>query len=208
MKNSSAEPETSESQHTQVETTPSLSPNSSRDSADPGTTDSVTSLYEKHFKKLVGDLTAAFGPGPPEPEDIAQRAFEKFLRQGSAISRIRHIQRYLWRTAHNLLVSDLRSRAAAERRDYTYSTVFLRDEHYLLTPERVFESEEAVSVALATLQKMPSRRRTAFELVRLEGLSHAEAARQMGISRGAVTQYVAKATNAIYVALADAQGDQ
>ena len=36
-------------------------------------------IYAAHFAPLVSWLHHAFGAGPPEPEDVAQRAFAKLL---------------------------------------------------------------------------------------------------------------------------------
>lgn len=156
------------------------------------------------FARFVRDLRAAFGSGPPDPEDVAQSAFEKMLSH-RRLSDIRDLEGYLWRVAQNVIVSERRSRHAAEARDRAYSDSFFAGDGYLLTPERVLASREQLDVASEALAKMPDQRRRAFELVRIEGLSHGAAASKLGISRPAVTKHVTRATTDLYSALVDAQ---
>ncbi|MEM6575020.1 MAG: sigma-70 family RNA polymerase sigma factor [Pseudomonadota bacterium] len=153
------------------------------------------------FYRFVRDLRAAFGNGPPEPEDIAQGAIEKLLAQNST-DHVRDPQGYLWRVAQNLIVSELRSRHAATARESNYSALFSATDGYLLSPERVLASEGQLAVALQTLEAMPETRRRAFELVRVDGLSHREAAKRLGVSRPAVSKQVARAVADLYAALA------
>ena len=70
-----------------------------------------------------------------------------------------------------------------------------------MEPERVVLAEEQIAVALGVLESMPKQRRRVFVLVRIEGLTHAQAARRLGISRPAVSKHVALAAAELYAAL-------
>ncbi|MEO1079689.1 MAG: sigma-70 family RNA polymerase sigma factor [Pseudomonadota bacterium] len=166
----------------------------------------VEPIYRRVFVRFVRDLRAAFGNGPPDPEDVAQTAFEKVLSHRSP-TEIRDLEGYLWRIAQNYIVSELRSQNSAAARELAYADSFIGRDGYLLTPERVLASRDQLTLALKTLGAMPDHRRRAFELVRLEGMSHSEAASLLGVSRPAVTKHVTRATADLYSALADAQGN-
>src|SRR5687768_9311657 len=67
----------------------------------------VAALYAEHWAELCAYLRRTFGPGPPEPEDVAQATFIRFaqLERHDAIENPRA---FLQRMAHNIAVSELR----------------------------------------------------------------------------------------------------
>ncbi|MEM7409108.1 MAG: sigma-70 family RNA polymerase sigma factor [Myxococcota bacterium] len=158
----------------------------------------VGQLYVEHFERLVASLYAAFGAGPPEPEDVAQRAFAKLI--GHRPTReVDNPAAFLWRTASNIAISDKRAQQVRHR--YARDSRSMQNEGVVLTPERVLESKERLDVVLATLRKMPEQRRRVFLLNRVEGLSYSEVSKRIGIGRTAVTKHVARATADIDAAL-------
>ncbi|WP_417466152.1 RNA polymerase sigma factor [Kordiimonas sp.] len=162
----------------------------------------ITGFYKDNFQTFVTELRASFSSSPSEAEDVAQRAFEKLIHHSPRAGRIENIRAYLWRIARNIMISDYRKQKASLTRDHDFTEAVSSQEGDLLTPERVLEAKEQMQLAWSILEAMPDQRRRAFSLVRLEGLSHAEAAARLGISRPAVTKHVAKATSALYGALA------
>jgi RNA polymerase sigma factor (sigma-70 family) len=63
-------------------------------------------------------------------------------------------------------------------------------------PEAVLASNQSVEALLATIELLPLRCREAFMLHKFDGLSHAEVAQRMGISRKMVEQHMALALQA------------
>ncbi|MEM6707571.1 MAG: sigma-70 family RNA polymerase sigma factor [Pseudomonadota bacterium] len=165
--------------------------------------DVVVKFYRESFHRFVADLRAKFGSGPPDPEDVAQQAFEKLLNHSEAQEPIRSVKAYLWMMCRNIIVSELRAQKAAKVRDFEYAEQQFDLQGSVLSPERVLASREQLLIAEEALAKMPNRRRQAFTLVRLHGLTPAEAARELGISRTATSKHVAKATQEILSALLD-----
>lgn len=158
---------------------------------------SIDSLYSDHFLALVAYLRASFGAGPPEPEDVAQRAFGQLAAKGD-LSGIHNLKAFLWRTAWNIALSDKRAAQVRSKRKTEIEILFSAADGYTLTPERVLEGKEQVSLAVEVLRHMPEQRRRAFILTRIEGLSHAETSKRLGISRPAVSKHVARATADLY----------
>ena len=169
------------------------------------TTAILDRLYADHFGRLVSSLHAAFGAGPPEPEDVAQRAFTKLAARGE-FDEIKNLKAFLWRTAHNIAISEKRSQGVHTKYVAETDTLFSPLEGDILTPERVLESRERLSLILDALRKMPERRRRAFVLNRIEGLNYTQVSKRIGIGRTAVTKHVARATADIDAALS-AQSD-
>ncbi|MEM6485297.1 MAG: sigma-70 family RNA polymerase sigma factor [Pseudomonadota bacterium] len=165
--------------------------------------DVVVEFYRDHFHRFVADLRAKFGSGPPDPEDVAQQAFEKLLNHSSGDDPIRSVKAYLWMVCRNIIISDLRSQKTAKQRDIAYFEQKSDQEGFVLSPERVLASREQLSIVQFQLRKMPDRRRKSFLLMRVHGLSQTEVARELGISRTAVSKHVAKATQEILSVLFD-----
>ena len=161
----------------------------------------VVQFYRDNVHRFVAELRSTFGSGPPDPEDVAQQAFEKLLRHDYPSKPIRNVKAYIWLVARNIIVSDLRKQKTARQRDHDFSAHHFDDRGYLLSPERVLESREQFKRAESKLAAMPPQRRKAFMLVRFENMTQLEAARRLGISRPAVTKHIAKATKELLEAL-------
>ena len=161
-------------------------------------------IYREHFLKLVHRLRAWFGNGPPEPEDVAQRAFEQIANVDTLAS-ITNIEAFLWRVAKNVRISELRSTIASQARSAEYSALFFANDGYHFATERVFLAKEDVKTAMKVIEAMPETRRRAFVLVRLQGLSHQEAAVQLGISRPAISKHIARASLDLHNAVSEVQ---
>ena len=160
----------------------------------------IDQLYTDCFEQLVAYLRARFGPGPPEPEDVAQRAFGK-LSDIKNLFEIVNKKAYLWRIACNIAISEKRTSKIRVKNNIETKTLFSYAEGYGPTPEQVLETKEQMALALSALRKMPGQRRRAFILTRIEGLTHSEASKRLGISRPAVSKHVARATADLYAVL-------
>ena len=143
-------------------------------------------LYARHWGELCHYIKKHFGPGPPDPEDVAQDAFMKFaaIDDRDAIDNPRA---YLFRTAHNVLVDE--HRRLALRRAFPSDTEAppVSDDR---TPERVLVGQERLEILTRSLRAMPAARRRSFLLNRLQGLSCAAIARMTGYSESAVKKHI------------------
>ncbi|MEM7704874.1 MAG: sigma factor-like helix-turn-helix DNA-binding protein [Pseudomonadota bacterium] len=161
-------------------------------------------LYERYFSKLVGGLRATYGAGPPDPEDVAQAAFERLSRR-NALDDIRDPEGFLWIAARNVLLTEKRKLAVrSDHRDEVIRRYFSEGCDNF-EPERVFSSKQQLSLVMRTLKAMPERRRKIFILNRVHGLTPAAAGEQCGVSRSSAVRHIAVATTALAAALA-AQG--
>ena len=162
----------------------------------------LASLHRDHWGDLCRYLMATFGQGPPEPEDIAQRAFARVAAHGDFRS-IRNPKAFLWRIAQNIAVSEKRSQAVRRRQPQDIGGGSLPSPGDAVTPERVLVAKEQMAAIVATLDAMPAKRRRMLVLNRIEGLSFAEIARRTGLSQTAVKKHVARAMIDLDAALAE-----
>lgn len=151
----------------------------------------LTELYESEqvglrafVRRIVGNTATA--------EDVVQQAFLNMLSRPDDGSRDGAPgAAYVKRTARNLALNHLRD---ARRR----SDVEIEDD----APERYADSTPSPEITalyrselrrlLQAIADLPPRRREAFVLNRIEGLTYDEVAERMGISRNTViTQIVA-----------------
>ncbi|MEM6936697.1 MAG: sigma-70 family RNA polymerase sigma factor [Pseudomonadota bacterium] len=158
-------------------------------------------LYERYFSKLVAGLRATYGAGPPDPEDVAQAAFERLSRR-NGLDDIRDLEGFLWIAARNILLTEKRKQAVRNDHRDEVTRRYFSEGCDNFEPARVFSSKQQLSVVMRTLKAMPERRRKIFILNRVHGLTPAAAGEQCGVSRSSAVRHIAVATTALAAALA------
>lgn len=161
---------------------------------------SLRDLYQRHWSGVCAYIRAQFGNGPPDPEDVAQQAFEK-LGDLEDCTAIQHPKAYLLRTAHNIVISDKRRQATSLKYAEMTKHENIQSQGYELTPERVYMAEEQFAMLKDLIELMPEKRREMLLMNRIHGMTYAEIARQLGVSDTAVKKQVYKAVSELDVAL-------
>ncbi|MBS0364830.1 MAG: sigma-70 family RNA polymerase sigma factor [Proteobacteria bacterium] len=156
-------------------------------------------LYARHWSELCHYIRSRFGPGPPDPEDVAQDAFTRFMAIDDRKA-IDNPRAYLFRTAHNVLVDEHRRLAL---RGASPTDAEVRPESDDRTPERVLDGQERLAILTRSLRAMPAARRRSFLLNRLQGLSCAAIARMTGYSDSAVKKHIDLALRDIEASLSE-----
>ena len=143
-----------------------------------------------------------------EADDVLQELWLKARSiQAGAIDNGRA---YLYRMAQNLIVDRLREkqrRMERERRWNDQSTDFaatgIEPVDRSQTAEDAILAREEVATLVSAIANLPDGARKAFELHKLEGLSHAEVAERLGISKSGVEKHMAVAMKYLRRALQD-----
>jgi RNA polymerase sigma factor (sigma-70 family) len=158
-------------------------------------------LYARHWGELCHYIKKHFGPGPPDPEDVAQDAFMKFaaIDDREAIDNPRA---YLFRMAHNILVDEHRRLALRRANPGDTETRPASDDR---TPERVLVGRERLEILTGCLRAMPAARRRSFLFNRLQGLSCAAIARMTGYSESAIKKHIDLALKDLEASLSQAE---
>jgi RNA polymerase sigma factor (sigma-70 family) len=153
-------------------------------------------LYGEKRANLVRVFAARLR-STAEAEDLIQELFLKIQTlddlevqgDGSAL---------LFRMANNLMLDRLRSQARTGVRDESWRSLqgATLGEHQVAdmpSAEDVVAARQRLGLMMATLQTLPPQVARAFTLHKLDGLSHAETAAAMGVSRSSVEKHVSAA---------------
>ncbi|NWE53124.1 RNA polymerase sigma factor [Brevundimonas sp. P7753] len=123
--------------------------------------------------------------------DLAQDACLRLVEtaQRETVGAPAHL---LYRIARNLVIDRMRGRGRAAR---LFQDQTAYEEHRCPSPdpERVLLATERLRRALKVIDAMPDRRREAFLLHRIDGLSYPQIARRMGVSVKGVEKHISSA---------------
>ena len=142
----------------------------------------VEGLFEEHGRDLVRWLERRFGPGPPDPEDVAQAAFAK-LSGLKDVGHIRDPRAFLYTIAANSARSGLRwlQRTTAFI-DGQLAGAELEVEN--ITPERVHLSKARFEAMAAAAGRLTDKQRELVRRSRILGQTFAEIRAETGWSLG------------------------
>lgn len=102
---------------------------------------------------------------------------------------------YLYRLGSNLMLDRIRQQRRAERREADWQdgqTERLGGEEVAQepAPDMAIEAKDRLERILQAVNALPPAVQEAFRLHKLEGLTHAETAAAMGVSRSSVEKYI------------------
>ena len=139
-----------------------------------------------HYSKLVGSW-ARKSSNQQDAEDALQDVALKMLEQDTAVLRD-HEHYYFQRAVSNRAISIYR----AEQVRQTQSLDVLPEESHptASSSHDWYEADEMARTMLSALSELPQACQIAFQLRQVEGLSNAEIAEQMGVSRNMVERYM------------------
>ncbi len=128
-------------------------------------------------------------------EDVVQDIGLKLTRRGQD-EVIGNPSAYLYRLGANLMLDHLKkerrvARRASAWREATVDTEGAAQASVDEPPaDQVVSARERLRLVIETVETLPPPVREAFRLHKLEGLSHAETAAAMGVSRSSVEKYI------------------
>lgn len=161
----------------------------------------LSTIYADEQSRLRRHLIRR-GLSAPAAADIVHDAFVKLLR--SPKDDIRDVRAYLRRAAETIAIDDWRRRhrseAVIDPADYRQDVV----PDPAPAPDAAMMAREEQAALLAAIEALPPRCREVLLLHRFEGLSYAEIAQRLGISRNTVMVHLANAMSALRRRLRDA----
>ncbi|MEM0909797.1 MAG: sigma-70 family RNA polymerase sigma factor [Pseudomonadota bacterium] len=164
------------------------------------TFDQLGDIYYIYYPKLKAALLKSFGVGPPDPDDMIHKAFQKLLER-SCISDIKDIHAFLWCTARNLTLEEKRKTQIHAKYNFEVEQIFFPLGGENSTPESILSAREELLIINQALEHMPPTRRRAFVLHKIDGLRVAEVARRLNMSRNPAQKHINKAMKDIALAL-------
>ena len=167
--------------------------------------DPLLALYLAKRANLIRFLAARSG-SMAAAEDLAQELYLK-LAGRDRTAEIGNPTALLYRMALNLMLDRARGESRAAARDTAWRQVARTEVGGVEVADEPPADEAAASaqrlrLLVAAVRDLPPQAGRAFRLHKLEGLSHAETARVMGLSVKAVEKHVSAALKALTAKLA------
>lgn len=150
----------------------------------------LETLYRDHRDAVMRYILHKFGAGPPDPADVVQAAFEKFITLDDHDD-IANPRSFLIASARNWAL-DQRRRLKV-RSDYADETQAIESPADDFDPERVLVAKEQWGLLERAIRQLDERRRNVLIMNRMHGLSSAEIARRLGCSATLVKTLLAQA---------------
>jgi len=142
-------------------------------------------LLERHWTDLVGYAFQLLGL-KDEAEDVAQEVFVRVWERRRHWAPVGSVRGYFYRVARNLILTRLRRDRMKERIGPRIRLQTRR----VVTPLEDMARVELREAFEEALRPLPDRRREAFLLVRVQGLSLGEAAEAMNVTRRTVANHL------------------
>ncbi|MDY6946672.1 MAG: sigma-70 family RNA polymerase sigma factor [Pseudomonadota bacterium] len=157
-------------------------------------------LYERYWNDLCRHIRASFGAGPPDPQDVAQSAFARYLSMDDHET-VENPRAFLYTTARNIALDVTRHHKHVNR----HSLRAVQDEGTQVidecSPERIALARERAAALSAVIESLPRRQRQALLLNRLHDLSYSEIAERIGSSKSDVRRQIVRALATIEAAM-------
>ncbi len=149
-------------------------------------------LYDQYWNEICRVIRRKFGSGPPDPEEVAQVAFER-LTLVSRTSQIDNPRAFLHRCARNYVLNEKRHHGVHKRYAEEFMATNFDEGSDEFDAQRVLEAKERLSVVMAAVEGLEERRRKILLLRQIDELSFADIAEVMQLSRARVMQLFAEA---------------
>ena len=156
---------------------------------------------QRAYEKLVRCYTAEvyaycfkFTKNSYAAEELTQEVFIKLWEHRATLHRVHTLEAYLFTIAKNTSFRFLQKAARDQRcqQELWY--------HYQMLPaasEAEDRSEALHQLAQQAIEQLPQRRQQVFTMSRVGGLTHAEIAQELGISKHTVKEHMIQAVKAL-----------
>lgn len=156
----------------------------------------IGSLYAAHAEWLRGWLQR-YTRCPHKAADLAQDTFCRLVERVQP-DPLQSPKSYLATVARRLVIDDAR-RARVEGA-FLDAYAALVGGGFDVGPDRIAEAVDDLVMVARALETLAERPRRAYLLARLDGMSHADIAAELRVSKSMVKQYVAQAYARCYAA--------
>jgi RNA polymerase sigma-70 factor, ECF subfamily len=165
--------------------------------------DAMAIMIHRHQAPLVR-YALAIAKTLDTAEDAVQEAFVRLWENRKGWTPGGSVKAHLYQVVKHLLLGQVRHLEVQRRTEANVRGLLTPR---LPTPFEVTADEELKTAVRQALLQLPPRRREALVLVRLQGLSLAEAAERMGLSRQTVSNHISMALDDLREALDEYHND-
>jgi RNA polymerase sigma-70 factor (ECF subfamily) len=169
----------------------------------PSEQDPLLATYLERRDELIGYFRLRLR-SEEAARDLVQDIYLRITERPPAD--IGHPAAYLYRLGTNLMLDQVKMRRRALDRDAAWREVSGDTEGPVDASadpgaERTVAARQMLDVVMAAVSELPPPAREAFRLHKVEGLSHAETAAAMGVSRSSVEKYMMQCLRSIQTRL-------
>ncbi|MBS1566527.1 MAG: RNA polymerase sigma-70 factor, partial [Bacteroidetes bacterium] len=154
-----------------------------------------TTLFFQYTGRLAAFITQLL-QSDQWAEEIVQDVFMRLWQNRKLLRDVEHPSAYLYQMASNRTLDYIKKNAREVRLQYYVARRFNPREDANSTEEELDFREIEKLLGEAT-SRMPAQRRRIYQMVREEGLSHAEIAERLNISKHTVRNHMADALREI-----------
>jgi RNA polymerase sigma-70 factor (ECF subfamily) len=161
-------------------------------------------LYRQHWRDICRRLRRIYGNGPPEPEDLAQAAFEKFA-QLEDHERILHPRAFLIRIATNLglnAIDRIRTARRFVERELVEACEPVVEEN---TPEDVYSLRERMALVEKAMSRLTDKQKEILVRSRFRGETYAQIGEETGWSQADISRQLNAALAILQQAMASGE---
>ena len=154
------------------------------------------SAFEALFRDLHPGLVrfaGGFAESTAAADDLVQEAFVRIWERRQRLDPERSLRALLFQTVRNLGLNRARDRATRREKLDGLAAEAAMASGGGLAPDALAEAEATRARLHAWMEELPERQREALHLTRVQGLSHEEAARVMGVSPRTVNNHLVRA---------------
>ncbi len=150
-----------------------------------GNEGAFTLIVGRYQQRLMQVARTVLGDGD-DAMDISQEAFVKAYFHLKTFREDSSLYTWLYRIVYNLCISHLRRKKIVSFLSFDYHDETTAFDSKEPGPGDVCEHREIMSAINAAVDRLPLKQRTVFVFRQMEGLTHGEIAKIMGVTEGAV----------------------
>ena len=159
-----------------------------------GDWDAYTHLFNHYLPKLTHYIFPLTGNAKADTEDIIQDIFLLIWEKKEVLIAVRYFDQYLFRTAKNKFIDQLRRQKAVNKIHVNYERL---QSGYHLHPESSLQCTEYTAIAAEGIDRLSDKLRKVFILSTQEELSLAEIAEELGLPKETVKKRLYLATRSV-----------
>lgn len=153
--------------------------------------------------RLLRFATARLG-NVADAEDVLQNVWLRL--ETAQTGPVENAEAYLHKMTLNLANDFVRARTRRDRRDATWSDLNggdgpLQEADSTPSQEQSLSDKQQLSLLANAINALPDRTREVFSRHRIDGISHAQVAHELGISKSAVEKHMASAMRHLHTSL-------
>jgi RNA polymerase sigma-70 factor (ECF subfamily) len=161
-------------------------------------------IFERYWNKVYA-IGLRLSKSPELAKDLAQETFIRIWNNRDKLPDVTNFSAFLFTIARHLAIDHLRKKVFTTNNE-DYLVDYFSDD--AITPHEKAEYKELEKVLNSAIDNLPAQLQQVFRLSRFEGLSHAEIALRMNITRITSKSYMVRALYAIRKYLSQHHGEQ